>query len=350
MMNRQVSIGVISGQLKPKYKVITALATDDKYMMPPKKDVFIDLNTMIISGAGYKKYLMSLPFAQDVEKDIIYSILMIVKHWKDYLKKWDDARIFLIMNDFDMFMLAEGDTIRSYLLPYVNKFESDVLQQFVYYWTESIKRVEIILKYIPNVYLIRCNRFDSYVIPNVIDDYSKNDKHRIVISGNNMMTNYTYMPNTTMLFSRYTKNGMSQITDPAMIVSYLTKIDEPLMDIFSQNKIFYNILNSIVGDYERGIVGISNVGISSFALDLLRAVEKKEIPNNPASIDSVLPAINKNYRDYIKKNYPLIDIETHSKLIPQSMIEKVKSTMVDLYDIDGLRSLNIDGLNLLELI
>lgn len=349
MTNKPVSIGIISGLLKPKYKVISALATDDKYMMPPKKDVFIDLNTMILSGSNYKKYLISLPFAQDVEKDIIYSVLMIVKHWKDYFKQWD-TRIFLIMNDFEMFMLAEAEYLRSYLFTHINKFEQDFMQQYVYYWTESIKRIEIVLKYIPNVYLIRCNRFDSYVIPNVIDDYTKNEKHRIIISGSSLMTNYVFMPNTTMLFSKYSRSGMSQINDPAMMVRYLTKIDEPIIDTFCQNKVFFNIMNGIVGDYYRGIAGITNVGISGLALDLLRAVEKKEIPNQPESIESVLPAINQNLHDYLRKNYPLIDIETHSKLIPQSMIEKAKSTMVDLYDIDGLRNLNIDGLNLLELL
>ena len=350
MTTHQVSVGPLSGQLKPKYKVITALGMDPKYQMPNKKDVYIDLNTMINSGASYKKYLMSLPFSQDAEKDIVYTILMIVKHWKDYLRSYEDSRIFLIMNDFDMIMLAEGDTLRSYLLPYVNKFESDILQQFVYYWKEAIKCVEIILKYIPGVYFIRCNRFDSYVVPNLIDDYTKNDRHRVIISNNNLMTNYTYMPNTTMFFSRYTRNGVSQITDPAMIVSYLTKIDEPIMDVFCQNRVFYNMLNEIVGDFDRGIVGISNLGISSFALELLRAVEKNMIPQHPESIESVLPVVNKNYQSYLQKNYPLIDIDTHTKMIPKSMVESMKSMMVDLYDIDGLNKFNINGFSPLELL
>jgi hypothetical protein len=32
------------------------------------------------------------------------------------------------------------------------------------------------------------------------------------------------------------------------------------------------------------------------------------------------------------------------------MVEKVKSNLVDLYDIDGLRGLSVDGLNLIELL
>jgi len=46
----------------------------------------------------------------------------------------------------------------------------------------------------------------------------------------------------------------------------------------------------------------------------------------------------------------LVDIDTHTGLIPESIIAKVKSEMIDLYDIDGLRSFNVQGLNLLELL
>ena len=92
------------------------------------------------------------------------------------------------------------------------------------------------------------------------------------------------------------------------------------------------------------------MGITSFAADLLRSVERSEIPSNPKNIESGLPIIQPGYHDYLRKAYPLVDIESHSRLIPQSMIEKVKSNMIDLFDIDGLSSLSVDGLNLMELL
>jgi hypothetical protein len=122
------------------------------------------------------------------------------------------------------------------------------------------------------------------------------------------------------------------------------------MNTFVQNKVFYSLLNSVIGDFDRGIIGITQLGISSFANDLLRAVERGEIPSDPKSIESVLPIINTGYHDYIKKAYQLIDISSHTQLIPPSIIEKIKSNMIDLYDIDGLQSLSVDGMNLIELL
>lgn len=345
-----VSIGPITGGLKPKYKLISTLMGGDDLNPMKNMDVFIDLNTLVSSLSTWKKYQSSLPFGQDIEKDIIYGILMILKHWKGFTNKWENTRIFLMVNDFEMVMPAEREYMKSYLSPFVNKFESDRYKQFVYYWNESIKRVEIILKYIPNSYLIKCNRFDSYVLPNIIDDYENNGRNRIIISGSNLMTNYMFYPNTTMIFTKYHKNGMRQISDPNMIVQDISGINENIMDIFATNKVFFNLLNAIVGDFDRCIIGLSNVGITTFAVNLLRAVEKHEIPDTPSSIESVLPVINSNFHDYLRKNYPLIDLETHSKMVPQSMIEKVKSEMIDLYDVDGLRSISVDGLNLLELL
>lgn len=347
------SIGPLTGSLKPRYRVITTMIGGDAgdYYFPINGiDIFLDLNTLISSMSSSQKFLNSLPFAEDVEKDIISSVLMIVKHWKDFTKRWDDKRIFLIFNDFEMGLLSEQSVLKSYLVPYVNKFTNDRYKQMTYYWNEAIKRVGIILKYIPKTYLIRCDRFDSFVIPNIIDDYSTNERERLVVTGNPLMTNYGYMPNCKVIYSQYRKTGMCQLSDPRMIVQSLTKIDDDIMNTFVKNKVFYNLLNTIIGDYDRGIIGLTQLGMSSFASNLLRAIEKRDIPENPTSIESVLPAVDKAFHDYLRKSYPLVDIDSHSMLIQQSRIEKVKSEMVDLYDIDGLRSLSIDGLNLLELL
>lgn len=344
------SIGPLTGILKPRYKVITTLLGGDYYAPINGLDIFLDLNTLISSMSTSQKFLNSLPFAEDVEKDIILNIIMTVKHWKDYTRRWDDVRLFLIYNDFDMAMLSEQSVLKSYLVPYVNKFNNDRFQQMKYYWNESIKRVGIILKYVPKSYLIKCDRFDSFVIPNVIDDYSSTERERLIVTGNSLMTNYSYMNNCKVIYSQYRRNGMSQISDPRMIVQSLTKIDDDIMDTFVKNKVFYNLLNTIIGDYDRGIIGLTQLGMSCFATNLLRAIEKRDIPENPTSIESVLPAVDKAFHDYLRKSYPLVDIENHSMLIQQSKLEKVKSELVDLYDIDGLRSLSIDGLNLLELL
>jgi len=346
--NKGYPTGILTGSLKPKYKVITTILGDN-FNPVDGVDIFIDLNTFVTTLSTSRKFLNSLPFSENVESDIISSILMIVKHWKDYIRKWDNSRIFLFVNDFEMGMLAEQEILKSYLIPYVNKFSSDQYKQLTYYWNESIKRVEIILKYVPNSYLIRCNRFDSYVIPNIIDDYENNNRHRIIITGNSFMTNYCYMKNTHIIYSRYKHTGMCQMSDPLMIVQTITKIDEDVMSAFIKNKVFYNLLNSIIGDFDRGIIGLTQLGMSCFATNLLRAVEKRDIPENPESIESVLPAIDKSYHDYLRKTYPLVDIKTHSMMIPQSLIEKVKSSIIDIYDIDSLAKISVNGLNLLEL-
>ena len=346
---KSYSIAPITGLLKARFKVINAIL-GESFTPDGGVDIFIDLNTIVSALSSSQKFQNSLPFAEDVEQDIISSILMIIKHWKDYSKKWEDVRIFMFVNDFNIVPLPERNIINSYLVPMINKYQNDRFKQFVYYWNESIKRVEIILKYVPNSYIINCKTFDSYVIPNIIDDYSNNKRKRIIISGNPLLTNYHYMKDTYIIYTRYKHDGMCQVSDPITIVQSMTKVEDEIISTFTKNKVFYNILNAIVGDFNRGLIGLTQLGITKFATTLLRAVEKREIPENPMSIESVLPVIDTNYHDYLKKTYPLIDIETHSSLIPKSTIEKTKASMIDLYDIDGLRSLSINGLNLLELL
>ena len=135
-----------------------------------------------------------------------------------------------------------------------------------------------------------------------------------------------------------------------MISQTLTKIDDNVMEAFIKNKVFYNLLNTIIGDKDRGIIGITQFGITTFATDLLRSIEKREIPIDPKSINTVLNVVTESYHEYLKKNYPLMDVELHAQMIPESVIQDVRSKIIDKSDIDALSQFKINDLNLLELI
>lgn len=345
----EYTLGRLCAVVKPKYRVISTILGES---FNPQKglDVFVDLNSVVDSSTSSQKYMNAMAFSSDVAQDMIASILMILKHWKDYCRKYDNVRIFMIINDFEMDKMFEQEQLKSYMLPHMNKYANERFNQLKYYWVESLNRIEVIMKYIPGSYLIRCKKCDSYIIPNILENYETSGRRRIVVSGSSLMTNYHYMPNTNIIYSRYRYTGMSQLSDPLMIVQSLAKIDEPIMETFTKNKVFYNLLNAIVGDKQRGLIGLTQLGITGFAETLLRAVEKRDIPENPLTIDSVLPVIKNDYHDYLKQVYPLIDIDDHSKMIPQSHITEIKSNMIDLYDIDGLKSITVQDLNLLELL
>jgi hypothetical protein len=253
-------------------------------------------------------------------------------------------------NDFELGNLPERDVLKAYLVPYVNKFKQDRYKQLTYYWNEAVTLVEKLIDFIPKSYLIRCNKFDSMVLPNIIDNYETNGRTRFIVSGSSLMTGYNFMKNTQVAYSCYRFNGMTQYSDPLMIVQTLTKIDSDLMNAFIQNKVFYNLLNTIIGDKDRGIIGITQLGITTFANELLRSIEKREVPASPKSIETVLPVINEQYHEYLIKNYKLTDIDLHSNMIPLSIIEKTRAKLVDKSDIDTLMKFNIGGLNLMELI
>jgi len=340
------SIGPIAGVcLKPRYSAISTFLGED-FNPINGFDIFLDLNSLVSALSGSKNFLQSLPFSENVEADIIANVLSVLKHWKDFGRKYEDVRIFMIVNDFEMGGLPEQDIIKSYLVPYLNKFDQERFAQLNYYWTEAMKKIEVILKYVPKSYLIRCNRLDSYIIPNIVDDYSKNGRFRFIVTSMPLMTMYMLEPNTKVEYSKY----KHQMIDPLMIVQSISNINHEIMATFVQNKVFYALLNMVVGDSDRGLIGITQLGISTFANDLMRAVERGEVPKDPKTIESILPIINPGFHDYLRKGFPLVDIDSHTKLIPQSMIEKIKSNMIDLYDIDGLRGISVDGFNLIELI
>lgn len=342
-------IGCITGLLKPKFRVIST-ALGEEFNPTEGVDFFFDLNSIVTALANSNKFLSKLPFSEGCEMDIISNTLGILLHWKKFARNLTDVRYFIIVNDMQISALAEKDAIKNYLTPFVKKMDGERYKQFVYYWNEAIKRIEIILKYVPSAYFVRCDKFDSYVVPNLMWDYEHTNRHRVIVTSNPFFTNYVYMKNAHILYSRYNGYKINQLFEPAMIVQAVSKIDEDVMTTFIKNRVFYNILSEIIGDFDRGIIGLTQLGLSTFAADLLRAVERHEVPENPSSIESVLPVIKPTFHDYLRRAYPLVDIPSHTNMIKPSMIEKVKSNLVDLYDIDSLYKINIDGLNLLELL
>ena len=346
---KDFDMGPLFGMLKPKFRVIST-ALGEEFNPPEGVDFFFDLNSIVTALANSNKFLTKLPFSDGCEMDIISNTLGILLHWKKFARNLADVRFFIIVNDMEISALAEKDAIKNYLTPFVKKMAGEKYKQFVYYWNEAIKRVEIILKYVPSAYFVKCDKFDSYVIPNIMWDYEHTNRHRVIVTSNPFFTNYVYMKNAHIIYSRYNGYKINQLFEPAMIVQAVSKIDEDVMTTFIRNRVFYNILSEIIGDFDRGIIGLTQLGMSTFAADLLRAVERHEVPENPSSIESVLPVIKPTFHDYLRRAYPLVDIPSHSNMIKPSMIEKVKSNLVDLYDIDGLSQINVEGMNLLELL
>lgn len=346
-----VSTGKYSASLKPRYKDIGRLLGED-YKAENGLDVFIDFNTFVSSISSVQKFLNQIPFMDQklIELDMLSSILTTYLHWKNFTRKWDNVRIYGFVNDLEMGVVSESSHLKTYLIPYVNKFRQDRFKQLSYYWTETVKMVDKILKYVPQMYMIHCSKFDSYVIPNVIDDYSNNTRDRLVVTGNSLMTGYQFMDRTKIIYSKFIGSSMARLTDPIMVVQSVTKIHEDIMVEFTRNKVCYNLLNVIIGDFERGIIGLPQASITSVACSLLRCMERNEIPKDPKSVESILPAVDKMYHNYILQAYPLVDIDMHSQMVQPSALEKTKSQLIDLYDIDGLNSITIDGMNLLELL
>lgn len=342
--------GKLSGMVKPKYMVINNLLGDD-FDASHGVDIFIDINTFIGSMLSSKNYLGAIAFNEDAIGDIVSSFIHIALHWKNFSRKWDDVKIFMIMNDYESPTCCEQRHVKSYLHPYKDNVNSERYDTVRYYLTEAISLTQKVLQFIPNIYLIKCKDFDSLVFPSVIKGYDINNRKRIIVTGHNMFTGYMFENNCRVIYSKCRYNGISQVYDPQMIASSISKIDDDIISVFVQNKVFYNLLNVIVGDFDRGILGISGIGISRIASDIIRSVEKGTIPTNPKSVNSVLSVIDKSYHSYIEQSYPLVDIKTHSDMVKQSSIETIKSEqMIDNIDIDGLRQFSIDGVNLLELV
>lgn len=350
-MDMKYSMGRLSGSLKVKYKTINAILGDEWLNdWNGGFDVFIDLDTLFTSSTTSKKYMAELPFSEGADSDMVETILTTLLHWKNFMRRRENTRIFLISNAFELMCSPERGIQKTYLVPWENKYNEDRYKQITYYWNESLNVIEKILNFVPNSYLIRTQRMDSYIVPEVVRSITDTPRRRIIVSGCPLYTQYMFEPDTKVIYTRYIHTGIQQLADPIMITQAITHINEDIMSEFCKSPVFYGVLNAIIGDFNRGLIGVVNAGISKLSTDILRGVERREIPLDPKSVDSVLCVIPEGMHDYIKKSFTLIDIKSHLNLISPSLRHKVQEKMIDKYDIDSLSQLSVKGLNLIELL
>ena len=163
-MDMKYSMGRLSGSLKVKYKTINAILGDEWLNdWNGGFDVFIDLDTLFTSSTTSKKYMAELPFSEGADSDMVETILTTLLHWKNFMRRRENTRIFLISNAFELMCSPERGIQKTYLVPWENKYNEDRYKQITYYWNESLDVIEKI--YVPYYdLLLGCDY--TLVLPN----------------------------------------------------------------------------------------------------------------------------------------------------------------------------------------
>lgn len=345
--------GPLTGMVKPKFAIIDAALKNNSYDNTSDLHVYVDLTDIIYRTLKHSKLINEMQFSETEQKnfDIIMAadILRIFHHWLLYInKRGVSGKVVMIMNGYDMTKVVESEQSKLYLINHRSRMaNSSIVHK---YWKSAISIVKKLVDYIPNCYFVDTNEFDAYTVPYILDNDNKSC-HKLIMTSAPIFTTYNMLPEYTVIVSKIRKSGIIHQFDNTEIIQSLTHVDEPMMSAFSRNRVFYNIILGIVGDESRSLLSIQiQISIMTLATNLLRNIEKGVISDRTQSVETVYSLMDERCTEYIKKVYPLIDLEQHSLMIKPSMIEKIKAGMIDIYDLEGCPQVQLGDLNLMELV
>lgn len=337
-------VSVAAGSYMLKWDLMDKYIRNNHLNIKPGDDInlFINFESILNNLFNYKNINSLLVYhKQDLVIEIESSVLNLVANYKSYFHKEKcNVKVYLYYTDLksdNQQMMVYNKYYRTY---YQNKYKQnpkfrnvgEVILDIV------IPELELIMSYIPNIYFIKSNNFDSSLIPEIISRFD-NIKN-IIISGDIFDTLYMFNPNFINLFIKRKYQNLFIGTNVDEIIQYIIKDESPFdLNIF-KSEMYFRLLLSINGSIIRNIK--TNKGFNyNYIIKLLKdGVDKGIILRDFNSLSSIIDIFPEKYKEDIKSAFQCMSIENQYGLLNQIDIDNIKSQIIDKIDIVSVEALN----------
>ena len=107
-----------------------------------------------------------------------------------------------------------------------------------------------------------------------------------------------------------------------------------------QNRSFYLLLLSCVGDRYRAADGITGIGYKTLTKLLQQSITAKTITKETESIDLLSQLFDSTIAEYVTENFNCLDLKNSYQMLLDGDKKEILSQIVDRSDLNSLLSLN----------
>lgn len=313
-----------------------------------KVSLYINIETVLKHLTMIQDIERKLFTYRDFESLFISNFLNLAAHYKRFFISNNlPVKIYLYYTDFNSEEFHEQEHIEDYRSYYLNKYNEN--PKFAY-MTDSLKKkifpdLKTYTSFIPDVYLISGKNIEGSLIPLIISKTQPDRKH-IVLTSELFDTQYKFIENFHLsLISRTQQYGAIH-SSMEFILHRLCKKDKDneiikkYADMYS-NPPFYCTLLSCIGDKDRSIPPIQNIGPSTLEEMLIRGIIGNIITkqtNSPEIIKDIFHDID-DQEDYVDAYYCTC-INSMYKSLTETEIKQVLDQITDQSDINTLNKIN----------
>lgn len=295
----------------------------------------------VLYNTKINNYIKALNDPKYVRILICSSILNLASHYKLYCTKYKkDCKVVLYMNYPDMIKLNNREFVplyKKYLGDKIGKsMETYTLHKII---TEVYDFINIIVKYLDDIYFVDSLEIESSVIPYILKRMVFNDDtintHHVMITKSKYEYQYCHHD-----FSILEPKG-----DKSIIVDKYNVIDiyKDKCNVKNTNTIstvFLPMIITILGDKYRNIDKIPQVGLSHIIDMITLAIQDYIITENTTNLDMLSDIISESYREDFIRKYKTVDIVTQFTNSSDSSIDKILSKIEDKFDEYTLEVIN----------
>ena len=331
---------ILSVQSMFRYEELTDMIYKYKKLKPnDSMNVFINLEYMVTNllSSRFCDIDKELATPSDI-KSIVSDIFSIVAHYRNffiYYNVYPKIYLYLSSLDSDITKFPEYQVNKNYRKRYRLNCKNELTQTTLDTFKSSFSVIQNICKYIDDVYFIISDNIDSSLIPSILGNVSSTT-HNMIISYDDIDDIYYSSPHTIRVKIKRKEHKRVGITSLSEILNSEYKITNT--KLYHDNILF---LSTLIGcknrENIRNIPNVLGYGPALLNKDINKGISNGLITSKTNSIDLFKDCISEKYRDEMECVIKQIDPLYRLQMINDINKRMLKSQLINLYDVEGLK-------------
>lgn len=346
MEKYQPGIGITAGSLMLKWDMLQGiLSKDDKIGEFKKVNVCINFESIMRNMSLQKNInVLSSYHKQDVVIEMESAILNLIANYRSFFRRFGcETNVFLyytdLSSDEEQTMSIYNKFYRAY---YKNHYTKNPEAKVVGGLVDEIiyPETKLILEYVPGCYFIRSKRFDSSLVPAIVDKLKPADLN-IIITSDQFDTLYFFKERfKPILVKRRYANFKVMSTVEEMVQSIVPS--ESIFDLqpFLVSPMYYRLLLTINGNPNRNIAGVRGIGYGKLLSMIHDGIDSGSLLKDFKTIESVINVFPEKYRNDVMDSFKCMDLDVQLELLTKGDYDYIESQFIDRSDLTSLEALN----------
>ena len=341
------NFSVCINSMQINYPTLDNIITKMDFINPDDKvNVFLNIESI----------LRNISMVRDVERKIYMAgselttilsskLINYAAHYKSFFRRNNlRTRVFLYMTDLQSDDFPERQINPDYRCYYLTKYTKN--PKYMQLSEEMVQTIipitKTILDFINDVYFVTGKNIDGSMIPYIIDKDEPGWKN-IIVSSDKSETQYNFYDNFRSI---YLKRGAGLSILGTTLTDFIADMTKRPKDQITEisklyeNKGFYLLLLSVLGDKYRTVDGISNIGLVTLTKLIQKGISENIVTSSTTNVDLLSSIFDDDNEKDLVDNFSVLNIETKYQTLTKSQINDVTSQVIDRTDVSSLQQLN----------